>query len=294
MALRGVQPELIQKRLKCLMYGIAGVGKTMAAISFPRPYLIDTEKGYEHQQYIDKIKENGGCVFHTTDFNELLKEIKALATEKHEYKTLIIDPLTVIHNNLIEQCASDRASPKNPDGMAHGGHYIAADRKMKQLMNLLIKVDMNVIVTSHSKNLYGDNMSLLGQTFDCYKKLDYLFDLVFEIHKKGKLREALIKKTRITAFPESDRFAFSYDEIANRYGREILEKDCQELLATHQQISQVQSFIKLMDIKQDTIDKWFKKGEASDWDEMSRPVMECIISYLKSKQTTTETLKEDK
>ena len=101
MALRGIQPELVQKRLKCLMYGVAGVGKTMAAISFPKPYLIDTEKGFEHQQYLDKIKENGGCVFHTTNFEELLTEVKALATEKHEYKTLIIDPLTVIYSNLV-------------------------------------------------------------------------------------------------------------------------------------------------------------------------------------------------
>lgn len=290
MALRGIQPELVQKRLKCLMYGVAGVGKTMAAISFPKPYLIDTEKGFEHQQYLDKIKENGGCVFHTTNFEELLSEVKALATEKHEYKTLIIDPLTVIYSNLVDKCALDRVTPQNPDGTAHGGHYMAVDRKMKQLISLLIKVDMNVIVTSHSKTLYGNNMSVLGQTFDCYKKLDYLFDLVFEINKKGKVREAIIKKTRMVTFPESDRFPFSYDEIANRYGREILEKDCQALLATPQQISQVKSFIKLMEIKQETIDKWFKKGEATDWDEMSRPVMDCIIAYLKSKQTTSAQL----
>lgn len=293
MALRGIQPELVQKRLKCLMYGVAGSGKTMAAISFPKPYLIDTEKGFEHQQYLDKIKENGGCVFHTTNFDELLAEVKALATEKHGYKTLIIDPLTVIYSNLVDQCALERVSPTNPDGTAHGGHYMAVDRKMKQLVSLLIKVDMNVIVTSHSKTLYGANMSVLGQTFDCYKKLDYLFDLVFEIHKKGKVREAIIKKTRIESFPEGDRFAFSYDEIAKRYGREILEKDCQELLATPQQISQVQSFIKLLNIQQPTIDKWFKKGEASNWDEMSRPVMECIIAYLKSKKETSQLTQEE-
>lgn len=64
MALRGIQPELVKKRLKTLMYGVAGAGKTIAAISFPQPYLIDAEKGYEHQEYLDKLKENGGCVSH--------------------------------------------------------------------------------------------------------------------------------------------------------------------------------------------------------------------------------------
>lgn len=291
MALRGIQPELVQKRLKCLMYGVAGAGKTMAAISFPKPYLIDTEKGYEHKQYLDKIKENGGCVFHTTDFDELIKEIKALATEKHEYKTLIIDPLTIIYSNLVAQCALDRVSPTNPDGTAHGGHYMAVDRKMKHLISLLIKLDLNVIITSHSKVLYGANMTVLGQTFDCYKRLDYLFDLVFEIHKKGKVREAIIKKTRIDSFPESDRFPFSYNEIAKRYGREILEKNSDaQLFATVQQISELKAFINLLNIKQETIDKWLKKGDATEWDEMPRSAMNCILTYLKSKHSTSTKL----
>lgn len=285
MALRGIQPELVQKRLKTLIYGVSGSGKTMTAISFPKPYLIDAEKGYEQPEYLEKIKENGGCIFHTTDFEQLLAEIKDLATLKHDYKTLIIDPLTVIYNNLVDKCANDRISPTNIDGTSHGGHYMVVNRKMKQLINLLIKLDMNVIVISHSKNEYGQNMSVLGQTFDCFKKLDYLFDLVFETHKKGKFRDVLIKKTRIASFPEGDRFPLSYDEIAKRYGRDILEKDCEtQLLATPQQISEVKSFIKLFDIQQETINKWFKKGEATDWDEMSRSVMDCIISYLKSKK----------
>jgi GTPase SAR1 family protein len=42
MALRAKKPEAVEKRLKALFYGSAGVGKTTAAIQFPRPYLIDT------------------------------------------------------------------------------------------------------------------------------------------------------------------------------------------------------------------------------------------------------------
>ena len=45
---------------------------------------------------------------------------------------------------------------------------------MKHLLSLLLRLDMNVIITAHSKNEYGNNMVVLGQTFDCYKKLDYL------------------------------------------------------------------------------------------------------------------------
>src|SRR5438445_393207 len=147
MSLRGKKPELIQKRLKVLFYGPAGVGKTIAAIQFPTPYLIDTEKGAENKQYVKLLDQSGGAYFFT---------------------------------------------------------------------------------------------------FDCYDKLDYLFDLIFEIQKRGSNRIAIIKKTRIEGFPESENFPFSYDEIAIRYGKEILERDSiAQKLATPTQIQELKHFIEL-------------------------------------------------
>src|SRR6185312_17208467 len=105
MALRGVKPKAIQKRLKALFYGSAGVGKTTAAIQFPQPYLIDTEKGAENTQYIKILEKNGGSIFQTSDFDDLIKEVKALLTEKHEFKTLVIDPLTTLYNDLLDKSA---------------------------------------------------------------------------------------------------------------------------------------------------------------------------------------------
>jgi hypothetical protein len=46
-ALRGSIPKPEDKRLKAMFFGAAGVGKTTAAIQFPAPYLIDTERGAE-------------------------------------------------------------------------------------------------------------------------------------------------------------------------------------------------------------------------------------------------------
>ena len=88
MALRGVKPESIEKRLKALFYGGAGVGKTTASISFPKVYLIDTEKGAENDQYAKLLQKNGGAIFQTSDFDELMKEVKALLSEQHHYETL--------------------------------------------------------------------------------------------------------------------------------------------------------------------------------------------------------------
>ena len=274
MALRGVKPETIQKRLKALFYGGAGVGKTTAAISFPKPYLIDTEKGAENDQYTKLLQKSGGVVFQTSDFDELMKEVKSLLTEKHDYKTLIIDPLTTLYNDLL-----DKSAVKN--GTDFGKHYNEANKKIKHLLSLLLRLDMNVIITSHAKNEYGQNMSVLGQTYDCYKKLDYLFDLVFEIQKRGKERVGLVKKSRIDTFQDLESFPFCYEEIAKRYGKEVLERDAvAQTLATPEQVKEVLRLIKLMNFPEEKWQKWLDKSSSEKWDEMPCDSIQKCIDYL--------------
>lgn len=277
MALRAKKPEAIEKRLKALFYGGAGVGKTTAAIQFPKPYLIDTEKGAENDQYTKLIQKAGGVVFQTSDFNELMAEVKALLTEKHEYKTLIIDPLTTLYNDLL-----DKSALKN--GTDFGRHYSDANKQIKHLLNLLLRLDMNVIITSHAKNEYGQNMSVLGQTFDCYKKLDYLFDLVFEIQKRGKDRVALVKKSRIEKFPDTETFPFSYADIAKRYGKEVLERDAvAQELADEAQVKELVRLIDLIKVPEEISQKWLDKSSSEKWEEMPKDAIQKCIDHLKSK-----------
>ena len=101
MALRARKPEAVTKRLKLFMFGPAGVGKTTAAIQFPNSYIIDCEKGTEN--YDKLVSASGSVVFQTTDINEVLQEVKSLQTEKHEYRTLVMDPITTIYNDLLEK-----------------------------------------------------------------------------------------------------------------------------------------------------------------------------------------------
>jgi hypothetical protein len=277
MALRARKPELIEKRLKALFYGSAGVGKTTAAINFPRPYLIDTEKGAVNDLYVNILKKNGGVVFQTSDFDELVQEVTSLLSEPHEYKTLIIDPLTTLYNDLL-----DKSAAKN--GTEFGTHYGEANKRMKHLLNLLLRLDMNVIITSHSKNEYGQNLAVLGQTFDCYKKLDYLFDLVFEIQKRGKERVGLVRKSRIESFPDGETFPFSYDEIAERYGRLVLERDAiAEKLASKDQIEHLKYLIDLLKEPEENIQKWFDKAQAGSFEEMNESVVQKLVQHMENK-----------
>jgi DNA-binding transcriptional regulator YdaS (Cro superfamily) len=283
--LRGVKPSVIEQRLKLFMYGEAGAGKTTAAISFPKPYVIDCEGGTKQKKYVDKIEEQDGLLFKTTDFDELIAEVRTLLTVEHPYKTLVIDPLTILYNDLVNKCASilkSQSKEKDATGEEFGRHYSLANRKMAHLMSLLSRLDMNVIVTSQAKKEYGDNMKVIGITFDCYKKLDYLFDLVLEIQKRGKGNHvALVKKTRIEEFPDSEVIKFNYDEIAKRYGRDILEKDAvPEILASPEQVSETKRMVTLLSIPEETVNKWLTKANAETFEEMNAKSIDKVIEWL--------------
>jgi hypothetical protein len=275
MALKAKKPAVIESRLKALFYGCAGVGKTLAAIQFPKPYIIDTEGSTNKPQYVKAIEEADGAVLGTVDFEEMISEVHELLTTNHEYKTLVIDSLTILYNDLLEKA-------ERKVGTEFGRHYGEANKRMKQLLNLLFRLDMNVIITSHSKNEYGNNLSVIGQTFDCYKKLDYLFDLVFEIQKRGTHRVGLIKKSRIESLPDGDTFNFSYDEIADRYGRHILERDAvAQEIATPEEVKEILRLIDLMRVPEEIYQKWLDKAASESWEYMPSDSIKKCIDHLK-------------
>src|ERR1044071_6531533 len=117
--LRAKKPEAVTKRLKLFMFGPAGVGKTTAAIQFPKSYIIDCERGAEN--YDKLITDSGSVVFQSNDINEVVAEVKSLLTEKHDFRTLVIDPITPIYNDLLEKCETQV-------GADFGRHYGAANK----------------------------------------------------------------------------------------------------------------------------------------------------------------------
>jgi hypothetical protein len=284
--LRGKVPTIQDQRLKVLFYGGSGVGKTMAGISFPKPYVIDTEGSTNKPQYIKAIEKAGGAALATLDFDEIVNEIQILLTEKHEYKTLVIDSLTPTYNDLL-----DKAEKKH--GSEFGRHYGEANKKMKHLLNLLFRIDMNVIITSHSKNEYGANLSVLGQTFDCYKKLDYLFDLVLEIQMRGKQRTGVVKKSRIETFELGEAFPFSYDTVADKYGRDVLEREAKaEELATVEQVAHLKRLIELYKEPEETVQKWLDKAKAASFAEMSKDIISKIITHMENRAKPQQSEKD--
>jgi hypothetical protein len=275
MALRARKPEAVTKRLKLFMFGPAGVGKTTAAIQFPKSYIIDCERGTDN--YDKLITESGSAVFQTTDMNETIAEVKSLLTEPHDFRTLVIDPITTIYNDLLEKC-------EHKVGTDFGRHYGEANKTMKRFANLIMALDMNVVVTAHAKTEYGQNLAKLGYTFDGWRQLDYWFDLVVELGKKGKKRFAKVTKTRVESFPDEDVFEWNYDVIKRRYDVTMLEKEATVVqLSRPEQVREIKELLSLVRLPEGTVEKWFAKAGVDLWEDMPAESVNKCIEYVKGR-----------
>lgn len=289
MALRAKKPEEKQKRLKMFVYGPSGIGKTTASLLFPRAYVIDTEKGTDH--YAKTINAMDSAVFQSNVFDDVMAEVKQLLTTKHEYRTLIIDPITQVYHSvqdkwsrIFEKHAKTEKEAEVQDfGMRYWGR-VKSD--FKALQRMLMALDMNIIVTSHQKDLYGTGMTKIGVTFDSMKGEDYLYDLVFRLEKKGDKRMAITIKERAEVghpkFPQE--FEWSYQNFLKFYGEEIITREAVAVpLATEEQIKKVKNLLEVVRVDESEVSGWLSKADVSDWSEMTSETIGKTINFLEKK-----------
>jgi len=218
MALRAKSPKNRIQRLRLFLVGGRETLKTRTSIQMPNSYIIDAEKGTE--TYSQQIEDAGGVVWDCIESDEICTELEALQREIHEYKTLVLDPITTIYDRLVETGAEKV-------GEAHARHYGYASTKMKKLYNRLSQLDMNVVVTAHAKVKYDQKMKPVGHTWDGWKKFDYLFHLILFLERQGEQVFATVWKTRFSEFPNGNRFEFNFDTFADMYGRQRLKNGWQ-------------------------------------------------------------------
>lgn len=285
--LKAVDPKAASpSKPKILIYGKPGVGKTWTSLDFPNVYYIDTEGGADLAHYTEKLENSGGMYLGpeqgSLDFDTVIGQIQALATEEHGYKTLVIDSISKIYNTAI----SDEAE-RLGDKDAFGASKKPAIAHMRRLVNWLARLDMNVILIAHEKpewgvNSKGDRVEI-GSTFDAYDKLEYELHLCLHIIKAGPNRNAKVRKSRLLGFPDGDTLKWSYADFAARYGKDVIEKGSTQIkLATEHQLKELNKLIDVVKLPQGYIEQCLKKANAETWAEVDEDKVQKIIDHIKT------------
>lgn len=284
--LKAIDPKKAEPtKPKILIYGKPGVGKTWTSLDFPGVYYIDTEGGADLDHYTDKLKKSGGMYFGpeqgSLDFETVIGQIQALATEQHDFKTVVIDSISKLYNSTI---ASEAEALGDKD--AFGASKKPAIAFMRRLVSWLTRLDMNVILIAHERPEWGiDNKgqrSEVGATFDAWDKLEYELHLCLNIIKAGPMRNAKIRKSRLTGFPDGDNFPWSYSEFATRYGKDVMEKNAvQIVLVTPEKLEELKKLMDVVKLPEGQEDKWLKAGGVDSWPEMDLSKVQAIVDYIR-------------
>lgn len=284
--LKAVDPKAAEpSKPKILIFGREGVGKTWASMDFPSCYYIDSEGGANRDHYTDKLKKSGGMYFGpeqgSQSFEEVTEQIKALATEDHNFKTVVIDSASKLMSIEVGR-ETDRLMDEKKK-IEFSVEKKPAARLARRLNSWIDRIDMNVVIISHEKPLWAKGEQI-GVTYDAWDKVGYDLDLVLNIQKTAARRFAKVTKSRLIGFAEESMFDWDYSEFASRYGKEVIERKSEKIqLANEDQVKEILRLIDLVKLPEDWDDKTLTKAKATTWSELNEDQATKTIAFLKGK-----------
>lgn len=275
-------------KIKMMIFSKSGVGKTWVSLDFPKPYYIDSEAGARLGHYQEKLKKAGGTYLGVEDgagdFQTVLEQIQALATEKHSYQTLAIGSITKLYQTTIAN-EQERLGDKD----AFGASKKPAIHAMRRLVNWIHKIDMNVLFEAHEAIEWGVNPKTgmreeIGNLPDVWDKLIYELDLTLRLEKRGNSRVAVVRKSRLLGFPEGESFPLEYVEFEKRYGKDFINAKVEQIvLATQPQVAEIEHLISILKVDEKDTAKILAKANAENWSELSTAQAATTILWLKKK-----------
>jgi len=258
---KGIKPEDVKpRRLKMMVSGNAGSGKTFGALGFPNLFFIDTEGGATEPEYTASLQKSGalymGIEQGSQNAIDVIESFRDLHVKQHDRLTVCVDSLTKWFNMQVQE-ATERV------GSEYGIDKKEALPWMRKLIRYMDLIDMNVILICHSKTAY-ENGQPSGTTFDCWDKLEYELDMWLEVTREGSKHIATVRKSRVAAFPLGHRVDWNFDSLADIYGRADVVKQAKpvdngELL---------QGLISKFAIDDKTVKRWTDKAGVKNVTEL--------------------------
>lgn len=213
------------KRLKMLVYGPTGVGKTITALHMPNVRIIDMEDGAKW--YMDKFPD--AQILQTTNVDSVYDAVDELIRDPGEAKTFVLDTISKFWELLQEKHVKRlRVKKGMPAYTLQPSDYKVIKSDFKALINKLLALDLNIVATATVKSVYsigeGEFMKIIGTEPDVHKDAPHMFDTVLEL-KFGPddTRIAKTLKDRTNTLPKE--FEFSYQKLVEYFGLKDLERE---------------------------------------------------------------------
>jgi hypothetical protein len=279
--------KTVQKRLKLFLWGESGSGKTTMSLQFPKVAAADLEGGCD--LYGDAFDFH---VLKATTADEVMAAVDWLHTHKHDFRTLVIDPVTIYWDALQKKWSDIFLNRnKGSKGFKHEFYdlqprdWMTLKAEFKEFIRKLIALDMNVIVTARQKTQYAEGgfMKAAGETFDGEKSLPYLFDTIVRLYVDDKGRHmGLCMKDRSNKLPK-DAFEAKYELFESLFGKETLTRKAKLVaLASEEQKAKIRAHIEKIGMSPEQVTKRLAAYGAEGLDDLNAESADVILAKLQA------------
>lgn len=111
---------------RIVVYGVPGIGKTTFAASTPNPIVINIEDGLADLDVPAFPRPES--------YRDILEQVGVIATEDHDYQTLVVDSLDKLEPMLWAQVCAD-GGKRNIEEFGYGKGYTAAAMEWRNLLS---------------------------------------------------------------------------------------------------------------------------------------------------------------
>lgn len=225
----------VHSALKCVVYGVEGVGKSTFATHFPSPLFSDTEGGTKS---LDVAR-----LPRPLSWSALLDQAKYVRDSHHAYQTYVIDTADWAEQLCVTHVTS-KSKVSGIEDFGYGKGYVYLAEEFSRLLNLLDEIverGINVLVLAHAivrtinppdalesydrweLKLSKKSAPLLKEWADLLLFANYKVDVIKDTSGKRKATGAkrVMYTEHSASYDAKNRFGlppelpFDYDQIAN-------------------------------------------------------------------------------
>jgi len=153
-----VQPSLVDDEgspLRLVVFGDPGVGKTTLALSFPRPFIINTDEGLEGDA-LRMLRDRKGFQHSPEGHKDLEALYFFIRDHAEHFDTIVIDSLDGITELLLDEIVDEGKGMRTAktigqsvtDFVPEQAEYLANQRQMRTFLTDIRRLGKIIVLTS--------------------------------------------------------------------------------------------------------------------------------------------------